>query len=45
VVEKCSSTYREFFNKSASLHFSGLKTFGNKVRLVYFLTSGSPFCC
>jgi len=25
--------HREFFNKSALLHFSGLKTFQNKVRL------------
>lgn len=30
-VDKCSSMHREFFNKSASLHFHGLKTFQNKV--------------
>lgn len=31
VVDKCSSMHREFFNKSVLLHFSGLKTFQNKV--------------
>ncbi|PNF19163.1 hypothetical protein B7P43_G09786 [Cryptotermes secundus] len=31
VVDKCGSIHREFFNKSASLHFSGLKTFSNEV--------------
>ncbi|XP_021928418.1 A-kinase anchor protein 7-like isoform X2 [Zootermopsis nevadensis] len=31
VVENCGSIHRGFFSKPASLHFSGLKTFGNKV--------------
>ncbi|GFG35172.1 hypothetical protein Cfor_12748 [Coptotermes formosanus] len=30
-VDKCSAMHREFFNKSASLHFRGLNTFQNKV--------------
>lgn len=30
VVDKCGCIHREFFNKSASLHFSGLKTFANE---------------
>jgi hypothetical protein len=33
VVDKCSSMHREFFSKSALLHFTGLKTFQNKVRM------------
>jgi hypothetical protein len=36
VVNKCGCMHREFFNKSASLHFSGLKTFANEVRLCSF---------
>lgn len=31
MVEKCVSGHKEFFNKSTSLHFSGLHTFGNEV--------------
>jgi hypothetical protein len=33
ILDKCVANYRDFFNSTVSLRFSGLKTFGREVRI------------